>query len=471
MSPLDASFLHVEDDVNHMHIGSVGIFEGPPPASFDVESMVAAKLSDVPRYRQKVRFVPLELGRPVWVDDPHFNLTYHLRRTALPAPGGSIELRSLVGRVMAQQLDRSKPLWEMWIVEGLEDDHWAIISKTHHCMVDGIAGTDLLTAILDKSPEPPARENDWWTPSDEPSSSRLFADALRERLSSPYEQFRAARAALRTPRQLAERATEIAKGAAASAGVLRPNVESSLNGPIGPHRRWAWARTTLADVKTVRTALGGTVNDIVLSVITRGFRDLLVGRGEDTTDRVVRTLVPVSVRSPGERGEYNNKVSGIIAELPVRIEDPFERLVALREQMDRLKESGMAVAAEVLTSMTGFAPPMLLALGTRVATRFLSGTRNINTVTTNVPGPQFPLYACGRQMLEAFPYVPLAAPMRIGIAIFSYNGNLAFGVTGDWETAADIDVLCQGIEDGMRELEKLAAERGTQNTKAPSTSV
>ena len=461
MSPLDASFLHVEDDANHMHIGSVGIFEGPPPSSFDIEEMVLSKLPDVPRYRQKVRFVPLDLGRPVWVDDPHFNLSYHLRRTALPAPGGSIELRSLVGRVMAQQLDRAKPLWEMWIVEGLEDDHWALISKTHHSMVDGIAGTDLLTTILDKSPEPPPRATDGWTPESEPSGRKLFSDALVERVTSPYEQFRAARAALRAPRQLVERTTEIARGAAAAAGILRPTPESSLNGPIGPHRRWAWARTTLADVKTVRTALGGTVNDVVLSVITRGFRDLLQSRGEDVSDRVVRTLVPVSVRTPGERGEYNNKVSGIIAELPVRIDDPYERLVSIREQMDRLKSSGMAVAAEVLTSLSGFAPPMLLALGTRVATRFTSGTRNVNTVTTNVPGPQFPLYACGRQMLEAFPYVPLASPVRIGIAIFSYNGNLAFGVTGDWETAADIDVLCRAIEDGMRELEKVSAEAQT----------
>jgi diacylglycerol O-acyltransferase len=329
-------------------------------------------------------------------------------------------------------------------------------------MVDGIAGTDLLTTILDKAPEPPPRMTDSWAPGSEPRDRKLFTDALVDRITSPYEQFRAARAALRAPRQLAERATEIARGAAASAGILRRTPESSLNGPIGPHRRWAWARTTLADVKTVRTGLGGTVNDVVLSVITRGFRDLLTSRGEDVSDRVVRTLVPVSVRTPGERGEYNNKVSGIIAELPVRIEDPYERLASIREQMDRLKASGQAVAAEVLTSMSGFAPPMLLALGTRVATRFMGGTRNVNTVTTNVPGPQFPLYACGRQMLEAFPYVPLASPVRVGIAIFSYNGNLAFGVTGDWETAADIDVLCQGIEDGMAELQKVAAERGTQ---------
>jgi WS/DGAT/MGAT family acyltransferase len=459
MTPLDASFLHIEDDANHMHIGSVGIFEGPPPPTADLQRMVSSKLPDVPRYRQKVRFVPLELGRPVWVDDPEFNLSYHLRRTALPAPGGSGELRNLVGRVMAQQLDRSKPLWEMWIVEGLEDDHWAMISKTHHCMVDGIAGTDLLTAILDRSRDAAPAADIAWTPAGEPTNARLLRDAVIERLSSPYEQLRAVRAAVRRPRQLVERASEIAKGAASAAGLLRPTPESALNGPIGPHRRWAWARTTLADVKTVRTALGGTVNDVVLSAITRGFRDLLSGRGEDVSDRVVRTLVPVSVRTPGERGEYNNKVSGIVAELPVRIHDPYERLVSIREQMDKLKESGMAVAAEVLTSLGGFAPPMLLALGTRVAARFAKGTRNVNTVTTNVPGPQFPLYACGRQMLEAFPYVPLGAPMRIGVAIFSYNGNLSFGVTGDWETASDIDVLCRGIEDGMRELEKVAAER------------
>jgi WS/DGAT/MGAT family acyltransferase len=247
---------------------------------------------------------------------------------------------------------------------------------------------------------------------------------------------------------------ELARGLRAWTGVVRPTPSSSLNGPIGPHRRWDWARTTLADVKTVRRALGGTVNDVVLTVLTRGFRDLLLARDEDVEGRVVRTLVPVSVRTTGERGTYNNRVSAMIAELPVGLEDPAERLGAIRAQMDDLKESKQAVAGEVLTSLSGFAPSMLLALGTRVAMRIPQ--RNVNTVTTNVPGPQHQLYACGRPMIEAFPFVPLASTVRIGVAIFSYNGMLNYGVTGDYDTAPDISVLCSGVEAGMTELLKLA---------------
>ncbi|HTD51087.1 MAG TPA: wax ester/triacylglycerol synthase family O-acyltransferase [Acidimicrobiia bacterium] len=454
MSPLDASFLHVEDAVSHMHIGSVAIFEGPAPAPEDFARMVDAKLGVVPRYRQKVRFVPLQLGRPVWVDDPHFQLGYHLRHTALAAPGRDRELRNLVGRVMSQQLDRHKPLWEMWIVEGLEHDHWALVSKVHHCMVDGVSGTDLLTVVLDAEPEPARPSIETWHPAPEPPDTRLIRDALVDLVVSPYEQLRALRSATRAPRQAVGQLGELARGLRAWTGVVRPTEASSINGPIGPHRRWDWARTTLADVKTVRRTLGGTVNDIVLTVLTRGFRDLLVARDENVAGRVVRTLVPVSVRTAGERGTYNNRVSAMIAELPVGLEDPAERLAAIRAQMDDLKESKQAVAGEVLTSLSGFAPSMLLALGTRVAMRIPQ--RNINTVTTNVPGPQHQLYACGRPMIEAFPFVPLASTVRIGVAIFSYNGMLNYGVTGDYDTAPDIAVLCGGVEAGMTELLKLA---------------
>ena len=459
MSPLDASFLHIENAANHMHIGSVGIFEGPAPNYGDYADLVAGKLPLVPRYRQKVRFVRFDLGRPVWVDDSHFNLGYHLRHTALPPPGGDQELRNLVGRLMAQQLDRTKPLWEMWMVEGLQDGHWALVSKVHHCMVDGVSGSDLLAVMLDPAREPPPANLDTWRPEPEPSDVRLVGEAVGDLVASPYEQFRAMRSAARGWRQLGELFADAVRGVASMAGLVRPTVESSLNGPIGPHRRWDWAHTTLADVKRVRSALGGTVNDVVLTVLTRGFRDLIVARDESPVGRVVRTLVPVSVRLADERGVYNNRVSAMFAQLPVGISDPAERLDAIRTQMAGLKESKQAVAGEVLTSLSGFAPALLLALGTRVAFRIPQ--RNVNTVTTNVPGPQFPLYACGRQMLEAFPFVPIAGHLRVGVAIFSYNGMLNYGVTGDYDTAPDIGVLCHGVEDGMSELLKLAGEDGT----------
>ena len=454
MSPLDASFLHVESDSNPMHIGSVAIFEGPAPEYGEFADLVAGKLPLVPRYRQKVRFVPLGIGRPLWVDDPHFNLGYHLRHTALPPPGGDRELRNLVGRLMAQQLDRTKPLWEMWMVEGLQDGHWAIVSKVHHCMVDGVSGSDLLAVVLDSEREPSRPTPDSWRPETEPSDARVVADAVGDLVISPYEQFRALRSATRGWRQLAGLFADAARGAASMAGLVRPTVESSLNGPIGPHRRWDWARTTLSDIKRIRTELGGTVNDVVLTALTRGFRDLIISRDESPEGRVVRTLVPVSVRLADERGDYNNRVSAMFAELPVGIADPAERLAAIRAQMDGLKESKQAVAGEVLTSLSGFAPALLLAVGTRVAFRIPQ--RNVNTVTTNVPGPQIPLYAVGRQMLEAFPFVPIAAHIRVGVAIFSYNGMVNFGVTGDYDTAPDIGVLCRGVEDGMSELLKLA---------------
>jgi len=452
LSPLDASFLHMEDDVSHMHIASVGIFEGPAPDRRELLDMVAAKLPLVPRYRQKVRFVPFQLGRPVWVDDPHFNIDYHVRATALARPGDDEQLRTLVGRVMSQQLDRSKPLWEMWMADGLEGGQWALLSKTHHSMVDGVSGTDLLTVVLDREPHPERVAPPEFRPGGEPSPQRLLADAVVDRVVSPYEQFRALRAATRQVR-------DVAHGVRSAMSVVRFTPLSSLNGPIGPHRRWAWARSSLDQIKVVRRGLGGTVNDVVLTAITRGFRDLLISRNE-SVDRVVRTLVPVSVRTPEKAGPatgdgtFNNKVSGMIAELPVGIDDARARLESIRAQMADLKESKQAVAGEVLTSLSGFAPPVLLTLGTRLFSRLPQ--RNVNTVTTNVPGPQYPLYAAGRRMLEAFPYVPLAGSVRVGIAIFSYNGLMNFGVTGDYDAAPDIEVLCHGIEEGMAELQKLS---------------
>ncbi|MCU1460373.1 MAG: Acyltransferase [Acidimicrobiales bacterium] len=457
MSPLDASFLHIEDDNSHMHIASVAVFEGPAPAYRELVDMIAGKLPLVPRYRQKVKFVPLNVGRPVWVDDPHFNIEYHVRHTALPAPGAADQLRNLVGRVMSQQLDRSKPLWEVWMIEGLEDGHFALASKTHHAMVDGIAGTDLLAVVLDTEPEPERRSvNDSWEAGDAPSDVRLVADALTDLVVRPYEQIRALRAAARRPRELVGTLRTLVRGFGSAAGVVRASTSGeALNGPIGPHRRWDWARATLADVKAVRAGLGGTVNDVVLAAITRGFRDLLLSRGEIVLGRTVRTMVPVSVRSQGERGTYNNRVSAMFADLPVGIDDAAERLASIRAQMDGLKESQQAVAGEVLTSLSGFAPPMLLALGGRLMSRV--NQRNINTVTTNVPGPQFPLYAVGRRMLEAYPFVPIMGSVRIGIAIFSYCGQLNFGITGDWETVPDLHVLANGIEEGVIELCKAAA--------------
>jgi diacylglycerol O-acyltransferase / wax synthase len=458
LSPLDALFLHAEDGTTHMHIASCAIFEGPPPPFDDLVRLVESKLPLLTRYRQKVRFVPGGLGRPVWVDDPEFNLAYHVRHTALPAPGSEQDLENLMGRLMSQELDRDRPLWEAWVAEGLPDDRWAIISKVHHCMVDGISGTDLMTFLLDPDPESEHRPIEEWHPDPEPDDTTLVADALGDLVRSPYEQFRALRAATRTPRRLLSQAATVLDGLRSYGDrLITPATPLSIEGTIGPHRRWAAARSTLDEVREIKSALGGSVNDVVLAAITGAFREFLLGRGDDVRDAVLRSLVPVSVRTNGDH-TANNQVTAMIAELPIGIDDPLDRLEAIREQMDRLKVSHQAEAGEAVASAAYLAPPLFLSLGVRAGTTLMRRMpqRSVNTVTTNVPGPQFPLYAAGREMLEYLPFVPLSQGVRVGIAILSYNGKLSFGVTGDYDTVADVHRMAELIESEMHALTKLA---------------
>ncbi len=445
MSAQDAVFLHVENDVTPMHIGGVSIFEGPPPAFEELRAMVESKLDHTPRYRQKVRFVPLGISEPVWVDDPYFDVGYHLRHSAIPSPGTEAQLRTMAARVFSQHLDRARPLWEIWMVEGLSNKRWALLSKVHHCMVDGVAATDLMSVMFDDAatPVPAVR----WVPQPEPSSLELLTRGTIQRLTDPAEQ---TRAALRMRSEVLGLVGQTARAIAAAAPTLRP-ATSSLTGPIGPHRVWSWAKLELGDIKTVRSALGGTVNDVVLTLITNGFRDLLEARREPVThNRVVRTMVPVSVRRPGERGAYNNRVSAVFARLPVGIDDPAERLATIRAQMDGIKSSKQAVAGDVLAQLSGFAPPLLLALGSRAMTR--SARLNMDTATANVPGPQRTVRALGRRLLESYPYVPIVGTIRIVVAIFSYDGGLYFGVTGDRDHAPDIDIVTKGIERALSGL-------------------
>jgi diacylglycerol O-acyltransferase / wax synthase len=452
MSPQDAMFISVEDERNPMHIGNVSVFEGPAPTYGDLVRTVASHLASLPRYRQRVRFVPMGLGRPVWVDDPLFQILYHVRHTATPPPGSADELRNLAGRIFAQNLDRGKPLWELWMVEGLRDGNWALISKVHHCMVDGVSASDLLTVLLDREPQTRPGRAPQWHATREPSDLHLLADSVVDAITDPVNRIRGVPAVARAifATGLGIHSLTDARNLIGSLGTWTQRAAGSLNGPIGPHRRWSWASANLEQVKEIRAALGGTVNDVVLCAITSGFRDLLRHRGEKVAGKVVRALVPVSVRRESEKGLYNNRVSGLFPGLPVGIDSHIGRLTAIREQMDDFKHSGQAVAGDVLIQLTGFAPPMLLALSLRLALH--AQQRLVQTVTTNVPGPQFPLYAAGRQMLYAYPYVPIAGSVRIGIAIFSYLGGLKFGVTGDYDSVHDIDVLTRGIESGIAEL-------------------
>jgi diacylglycerol O-acyltransferase / wax synthase len=463
MSPQDASFLYIENANNPMHVGSVVVFEGPPPTYGDLVRMVVRKLHLVPRYRQKVRFPPLELGRPVWVDDAHFQVLYHVRHTALPPPGGDGELRNLAGRVFAQLLDRTKPLWELWLVQGLPEERWALVQKVHHCMVDGIASTDLMSIMFEASPQARLPAPVPWNPRPEPSAAQLAADALADSVTAPLTHLRSLPAAARAPFLNLEQTLGLARGLVRLPPRPIRRTPGSLNGPIGPHRRWSWVKTSLDDIRQIKDRLGGSVNDVVLSVITTGFRELLLERGEPLEELVVRTLVPVSVRNRRERGTLNNRVSGVFPELPVNLEDPLERLEDIRRQMDGLKESRQAVAGDALIRLSGFTPPMWLSLGARLGARLPQ--RLVQTVTTNVPGPQHPLYANGRRMLECYPYVPIGGQIRVGIAIFSYAGGLTFGLTGDYDTTPDLETLGRGIENGVSELRLLAARAG----KPPAT--
>jgi WS/DGAT/MGAT family acyltransferase len=465
MSTLDAGFLFVEHENVPMHLGSLALFEGPAPAYEDLVRLFAAKLPLVPRYRQVVRTTPLHIFRPAWADDEHFEIGYHVRHAGVPPPGGEQQLLSMAARVYAQRLDRARPLWEAWFLEGIEGGRWAILSKVHHCMVDGIGGTDLMTVMFDLGPDAERPEPVRWEPEPGPSVLKLVSDGLADAVTWPLRQLTGApgfvRQQLGTPGEL----LGFGRGLTGSARRLAMPAASSLNGPIGPHRRWAWTSASLSEVKEIRGALGGTVNDVLLAAITHGFRELLQARGELTDGLVVRSLVPVSVRGQGEHGLITNRVSGVFANLPVGEPDPVRRVALLRAQMDDVKSTYQAVGAQLLTEMLGFAAPTLLALGSRAA--FMLPQPLVQTVSTNVPGPRFPLYILGRRMEGAYPYVPIGDNVRISVAIFSYLDRFSFGITADYDAVPDVDVLAKGIARGVAELGGLATRSlGARNGRS-----
>ncbi len=455
MSPLDSAFLRMETADTSLHIASLAIFEGPAPTYDDLFDLIARKLVDLPRYSQRVREVPLWLGRPVWTSDPNLNLHYHLRHTVLPRPGGDDELRTLMARLMSTQLDRSRPLWEEWLIEGLEGGRWALVGKVHHCMVDGVAGTDILSKLLDTEPAP-KRDPFIGQPipyeSSEPSTLRLLSSALTTLPHRPVQGIRTVAAAAAHPARTLESASLLARGALSWTRLAKPAESSSLTGPLGRARAWDFTRTTFDDIKTVRAAYGGTFNDVVVSAITRGFRDLLIERGERPGAHAVRTLIPVSVRG-GTEG-VANEVSAMIAELPVDAADPVARYQAVCAQLSQLKESGEIQLGELIADAGGWTSPLLLSIGLKSVFRLPH--RHLVTVATNVPGPRTPLYAAGRRLLELYPYVPIADRIRIGVAMTSYNRVLTFGITADAASTPDLAVLTAGISAGMRELVQAA---------------
>jgi diacylglycerol O-acyltransferase len=437
----------------HMHVASTIIFEGSAPSHAEFRDHIASRLHLVPRFRQKLRFVPLDQGRPVWVDDPHLNLDYHVRQTALPAPGSDEQLRNLAARIFSQQLDRNKPLWELWLVEGLSDDRFAIIGKSHHALVDGVSGVDITTVLFDLDAEPQgnASKPPPWLARPEPTDLQLFSEAVRERLTSPKEIVRGVRAVFRGPRQVLRGVGATSKFV--GSGLSAPH--SVFNVEIGPHRRFAMTQAGLADLKRVKDAHGGTVNDVILSIVAGGIGKYLRARGHDTEGLELRAMVPVSVRATEEHGALGNRISAMMAPLPVWSEDPVERLRITTEQMGDLKSSGQAVGAEILTKITDFAPTTIASQ----AARLQPAQRFFNLVVTNVPGPQFPLYVLGRKMESIFPMVPLARRQALCVGIMSYNGQVNFGLIGDYDAMADLESFALDLEAATAEVVATAPKK------------
>ena len=472
LTALDSTFLHLEEhSTAHMHVASVMVFEGAAPAPQELVDHVVDRLHLVPRYRQRLRYVPFDQGRPVWADDPHFNPRYHIRHTALPAPADDAALKRLAGRLFSQRLDRSKPLWEIWLVERMDGDRFALIAKTHHALVDGISGVDITTVLFDTTPNPvpTSRPAEPWVAKPLPGSAKLLGEALAERATVPSEMMRGARRLFRAPRRAASQVVEgIANiGAATLTGIRSPAPESPFNVEIGPHRRYTYLDADLAQFKAIKDSLGGTLNDVVLAVVSlalgRYLRDQLSFRTDDVE---LKAMVTVSVRAESERGALGNKVAAMWAPLPVGIDDPVESLHYIAQAMEELKKSGQAVGAQVLTNLAGFAPPTILSQAARLQAR----QRFFNLVVTNVPGPQFPLYVLGRRMKVLYPVVPLARRQALGIAVMSYDGNLGFGLLADFDALPDLESMVGDFEWAIDSLSRAAGvRRKRRRAKKPRT--
>ena len=461
-SALDAAFLQLDSRTSAMHIASLAFFEGPVPKQADIRAAIERKLDRAPRCRQRLVDVPLALGRPVWVDDHDFDIARHVHRAAVPRPGGTAEVQDVAQRLLSEPLDHAAPLWEDWILEGLEGGRWALLTKVHHTMVDGIAGTDLLSTLLDTAAEPGWAPTAVWKPEPAPSTRQLITDAVRDgvalRLSElahlPGQVRDTARSVLRHPGQAVGSLRSTADGVTGYLLNLRPTPRTTLIGPIGRDRGYAWTDVDLHRVLAVHDRLGSTVNDHVLAAVTSAFRDLLLARGEEPVPGSLRAMVPVSVRRPHERGHFDNRVSTLLVDLPVELDEPHDRLLEVAVRMRRLKDSHEAQVGEEVTIVADALPPLPVTAFLHLAFRLPH--RNLTTVVTNVPGPTGTLYLAGRRMLATYPYVPIADRLRSGIAVTTYAGRLLFGVTTDRDSMPDAQALVDGIIRGFDDLAALA---------------
>lgn len=475
LSALDASFLHLEKAGSRMHVASVTIFEGPTPHYDELREHVESRLHLVPRFRQRLAEVPLEQGRPVWVDDPHFNLRYHLRHAGLPSPGSEEQLKNLAGRLFAQSLDRTKPLWEMFLVTNLADDRFALIAKSHHALVDGISAVDITTVLFDANPDAPRDKapRRKWTARPLPSKAQLLSAALIERVTHPDELARTARAIVRGPRAFLREARDglQAMGALAFAG-LSPAPPTPLNVKVGPHRRYTWVDAELGEMRAIKDALGGTVNDAVLASVAGALGRFLRARGDDTGELVLKALVPVSVRADSDQGVLGNRIAPCWVALPLGIEDAAAQYASIRDDNAEMWDDRQhAVGARTLTELADFAPPTIMSQAARLQQR----QRSFNLVITNVPGPQFPLYLMGRRLLALYPVLPLTGNHALGIAVLSYDGHLGFGLLADYDALADLDDLAVALRESIDALvagasaykRRARRRRKVQDTSSP----
>jgi diacylglycerol O-acyltransferase len=452
LSAQDHSFLVAERRSTPMHVGAIQIYEAGPlrrrDGGIDVATFkrgIESVMHLLPRYRQRLKWIPLE-GHPVWVDDRQFNLDYHVRHTALPRPGGSEELKRLAARIMGQELDRSRPLWEMWVVEGLEGDRFGVIAKIHHCMMDGMSGVDVAHILLSPSSEYELHESMPYVPHTAPTARELLRDSLLRRATIPVDIGRALLDFARSPTPTTELRERFDAVRQLLSWAVRPASQSPLNGRLCPHRRFEWLTLPLADVKGTAKALQCSVNDVVLATVAGAVREFCIARRAHPDEIDFRVSAPVSVRRDEDKGRLGNAVSSWIVRLPIDEPDARHRLDAIHRVTDELKRSRQALGVETMMAVAEWTPSVLLSLGARAA----SGP--INMIVTNVPGPQMPLFLLGCRLLEVFPQVPLLQSTGIGVALFSVDGKLCWGFNADYELVPDLRYFVRAVEASLGRL-------------------
>jgi len=462
LSALDSTFLEVEDDNAHMHVGAVSLFEAAPLLQADgtvaieqIRRFVESSIHRIPRYRQRLDTIPV-FGNRIWVDDNRFNLNYHVRHVGLPHPGDERLLKRLAGRIMSQKLDRGKPLWELWVIEGVAGGKIAMINKAHHCLTDGVGSVELLGALMRPTPEQrkDADEHHRWIPRPAPARGDLFRNELLRRVTEPLTALGAATAAVRDPIRSVEKLRNSILGLGEALGPgLHPASPTPLNTDIGPHRRFDWLTMDLSTVKAVKNQLGGTVNDVVLAIVSGALRRFLRGRGLRVDDLDFRAMIPVNFRSDTDRQHLGNRITMMVASLPVSERDPRARLARVIEVTRELKTSRQPAGIRTLEDLSDLTLTTLFTAFSRLSTR----SRAYNVVVTNVPGPPIPIYFLGAAMQSVFPLVPLSNDQALGIALFSYNNSFFWGFNSDWDALPDLHDLVTAIEIEFARLQEAAA--------------